>query len=319
MDFCHYFRSLLLQVHLNLSLLNSSLYRGCPFERIWHIPHPFSISPVFFLGHSWALGSYFHKTSFDNLKISFLLIISSEPIYVYVKLRSSSYINCFMFNSIEIHLPFSVTREPCVSSQLAFNFTGKKNYFILKNSSSWENFVSWLSVPFVTRSGWDMFGSAARGDPLVPSCLCDSCPAFVRYLSTTSFSEREQSLVFRDSTASLKVFDEGPCQIPSGNTNRQYQLKLPYPHACWFLQRTLGERLSVAVALKVITRNPCWLFHKKIIYINVPSNSALYVQILLFYFSSSLPDSVSLSSYCVQLLDITVLVMKANPHVSAAN
>jgi len=166
-----------------------------------------------------------------------------------------------MFNSIEIHSPFSVTRVPCISSQSSFNFTGekknqnkKKPYFILKNSSSWENFVSWLSVPFVTRSGWDMFSSAARGDPLVPSCLCESCPAFVPYLSTTSFSEREQSLVFCDSTASLKVFDEGPCQIPSGNTNRQYQLKLPYPHACWFLQRTLGERLWVAVALKVIIK-----------------------------------------------------------------
>lgn len=262
MDFCHYLHSLLLHLHLNLSLLNSSLCRGCPFERVWHIPHPFSISPVFFLGHSWALGCHFHKTSFDNLKISFLLIISSEPIYVYVKLRSFSYINYFMFNNTEIHLPFSVTRVPCISSQLAFNFTGKKIYFILKNSSSWENFVSWLSVPFVTRSGWDMFSSAARGDPLVPSRLCDSCPAFVPYLSTTSFSEREQSLVFRDSTASLKVFDEGPCQIPSGNTNRQYQLKLPYPHACWFLQRTLGERLSVAVALKVIPK-PVLTFPQK--------------------------------------------------------
>lgn len=99
--------------------------------------------------------------------------------------------------------------------------------FTLENLS-WKNFVSSLFVPF-TRSVLDTLTLATWGDPPGTSCYCENCP-FVPQVSTPSLWQH--SLASPDSTVSLKVFDEGPCQISFGNTNRLYQLRLPCPHAC---------------------------------------------------------------------------------------
>lgn len=144
--------------------------------------------------------------------------------------------------------------------------------FTLKNLVSWENFVSSLFVPFAT-SVLDTFNKATAGNPPVTSHCCENCPAFVLYLSTTSLSVREHSLASHDSAVSLKVFDEGPCQVSFGNTNRLYQLKPPYPHACCFLQRTLSKELWVAGALRVMAK--AVLTFPQNIFIHVSNNSVL--------------------------------------------
>lgn len=144
-------------------------------------------------------------------------------------------------------------RVSCISSQLAFNFTEKKLFYL-------EKLVILRKLCQLTVHALHSlrFGHAQLGCPwgsLVTSCQCENCPAFVPYLSTTSLSVQEHSLVSHDSTVSLKGFDEGPCQISSGNTNRLYQLELPYPNACCLLQRALAKVLRVAVALKVMTKS----------------------------------------------------------------
>lgn len=73
---------------------------------------------------NWA--ATFIKPVSHNLKISFSVINSSEHISVYIKLSRFSHTYCFMFISVEIHLPFSIMRASCISSQMAFNFTGEK-------------------------------------------------------------------------------------------------------------------------------------------------------------------------------------------------
>lgn len=167
---------------------------------------------------------------------------------------------------------FLVSRKPPASLHSWLSLYWKKS-FALKNLISWENFVSLLFVPFA-RSVLDILSLATWGNPLVTYRHCENCPAFVPYLSTTSLSVREHSLVSHDSTVSLKVFDEGPCQISFGNTNRLYQLKLPYPHACCFLQRTLSKDLWVAVALRVMAK-AVLTFTQNTIFFHVSSNSVL--------------------------------------------
>lgn len=145
--------------------------------------------------------------------------------------------HCFMLISIKIHLPFSNTRASCISSQLTFNFIGKNKKFHLEKLGILRKLCP-LTVQGLCQVSFGHASFGCLGNPSVTPCHCENCPAFVPYLSTSSLSVREHSFASHDSIVSLKVFDEGPCQISFGNTNRLYQLKLPYPHACCFLQRT---------------------------------------------------------------------------------
>lgn len=81
-----------------------------------------------------------------------------------------------------------------------------------------------------------------------------SCSAAGPCLWTSPLSVTEHSLTSHESTASLKGLDGRPGQVSFGNTNRLYQLKLPYPCAYWFFQRTLSKGLWAAVALRVMAK-----------------------------------------------------------------
>ena len=203
--------------------------------------------------------------------LSFWVISSSEPMSVCIKLSSLSNMHCCMFVSIEIHLHFSITRASFFSPQLAFNFTGKK-VLPWKTWYPEKTLLPRCSCPSRAQV-WTWLVWLPGGIPRWhPAAL--NCPAFVPCLSTTSLSVREHSLASHDSTVSWKVFDGGPCLISFGNTNRLYQLKLPYSQARCFLQRTLSKELGLAIALRVMAK-AVLTFAQNIIFIHVASNSVL--------------------------------------------
>lgn len=161
---------------------------------------------------NWAAASI--RLVSCSLKMSFSGIDSSDPISACGK--GSSFFLCALLYVYQCWNSFALQYHKSLFPA-SFQLYWKKS-FTLKNE---KTLSAHCSCPLLDEI-WTCLLWLPGGIPEWHPAAVKTAPAFVPCLSTTSLSVREHSLVSRGSTVSLKVFDEGPCQISSGNTNMLY-------------------------------------------------------------------------------------------------
>lgn len=199
-------------------LCDSSLCGNCTSENICYILCLFLLNSFWDVTENWAATftkpvSHNSKSLSQRWTVQNLFLCKAEQFFPVCIVLCRG-----------IDLPFSITRASCTSPQVAFKFPGKKKIVLPWKTLYPEKPLPGncsLLVPFVS----SVLGRLSLGTWGSPSDILhcrESCPAAGPCLWTSPLSVTEHSLVSHDSTASLKGFDEGPCQVSSGNTNRLY-------------------------------------------------------------------------------------------------